>query len=103
MPGPPATLRQTLRPSRPTGSPQPSALQASVRLRGSSADVALLGETAIRDVLKEGAFMHPTTRRTLLLAASMAGIVFIFSFATVKGRALLGAGDADSVVQRGEY
>jgi hypothetical protein len=47
--------------------------------------------------------MHPTTRRTLLLAASMAAIVFVFSFVTLKGRALLGAGDADSLVQRGEY
>ena len=41
--------------------------------------------------------MHPTTRRTLLLAGSMAAIVFVFGFATLKGRA-----SNSDVVQRGE-
>jgi len=42
--------------------------------------------------------MHPTTRRTVLLAGSMAAIVFVFGFVTLKGRT------SDSgAVQRGEY
>src|SRR3954451_17715884 len=45
-----------------------------------------------------GILMHPTTRRTLLLAGSMAAIVFVFGFATLKGRA-----SNSDVVQRGEY
>jgi mono/diheme cytochrome c family protein len=47
--------------------------------------------------------MHPTTRRTLLLAASMAAIVFVFGLATLKGRPLLGGGESDAAVQRGAY
>src|SRR5262249_42494883 len=47
--------------------------------------------------------MHPTTRRTILLAASMAAIVFVFGFATLKGRALFGGGESDAAVQRGAY
>jgi hypothetical protein len=47
--------------------------------------------------------MHPTTRRTLLLAASMAAIVFVFGFATLKGRSLFGGSESDAAIERGAY